>query len=218
MANCFWKEAPHRIPWELMYYIGGTGKRPKTIQVSPPFLTNKWGLGVLFLLIKTWRWNAVFIYFSLCSSLNLYIKNNLSPWFLVPEWGIVYVKVNLERLPFKTARCFVFSGRNLDSRSVMIFPAVLNTQSERMLLGGQYKDSKANWAVWLLYFSSPSGGYKFKFWAPQAKLQKEVFVNFRSPAVEACSFPKLSHAMQFMIIFISMNKTYPFKKENKLLH
>lgn len=55
----------------------------------------------------------------------------------------------------------------------MIFPAVLNTQSGRMLLGGQYKDSKANLAIWLLYFSSPAGGYKFKFWAPQAKLQKE---------------------------------------------
>lgn len=82
------------------------------------------------------------------------------------------MKVNLERLPFKTARCFAFSGRNLDSRSVMIFPAVLNTQSERMLLGGQYKDSKANLAVWLLYISSPAEGYKFKFGASQAKLQR----------------------------------------------
>lgn len=57
------------------------------------------------------------------------------------------MKVNLERLPFKTARCFAFSGRNLDSRFVMIFPAVLNTQSERMLFGGQYKESKANLTV-----------------------------------------------------------------------
>lgn len=109
------------------------------------------------------------------------------------------MKVNLERLPFKTARCFTFSGRNLDSRSIMIFPAVLNTQSEHILFGGQYKDSKANLAIWLLYFSSLAGGYKFKFWAPQVKLQKGVFVNIRSPAVETLSFCKLSHAMQYDI-------------------
>lgn len=54
------------------------------------------------------------------------------------------MKVNLERLPFKTARCFAFSGRNLDSRSVMIFPAVFNAHSEHTLLGGQSEDSKAN--------------------------------------------------------------------------
>lgn len=88
----------------------------------------------------------------------------------------------------------------------MIFPAVLNTQSEHILLGGQYKDSKANLAIWLLYFSSPAGGYKFKFWDPKAKLQKGGFVNFRSPAVEGASFRKLSHARQFMIIFVPMNE------------
>lgn len=113
------------------------------------------------------------------------------------------MKVNLERLPFKTARCFAFSGRNLDSRSVMIFPAVLNTQSERMLLGGQCKDSKANLAVWLLYFSNPARGYKFGFWAPQAKLQKGSLLYLDLLHLEPPPFCKLPHAMQFMIIFIA---------------
>lgn len=126
------------------------------------------------------------------------------------QWSIVYVKVNLERLPFKTARCFTFSGRNLDSRSVMIFPAVLNTQSEHILLGGQYKDSKANLAIWLLYFSSPAGGYKFKFWDPKAKLQKGGIVNFRSPAVEGPFINFLVQGSLWLYLYRWMN--IPFRK------
>jgi hypothetical protein len=82
------------------------------------------------------------------------------------------VKVNLERLPFKTARCFTFSGRNLDSRSVMTFPAVLNTQSECTLLGGQCKDSKANLAVWLLFSPVQPGGINLNSGPPKLSFRR----------------------------------------------
>lgn len=71
--------------------------------------------------------------------------------------------------------------------------------------------------AWLSYFSNPAKGHKFKFWAPQAKIQKEL----HSFQVSHCYGP-FSHicpiTRQFMTAFIPMHKTYPLSEKTKLLH